>query len=89
LAYLPNKTLQRLVDRMPEAFLDGEIFNQPYTTLTGTPQTSMERLKEDSKSLIVNYLNDLVQLLDGNSRQRSELLRAASTLELLDQRLAV
>jgi hypothetical protein len=89
LAYIPSETLIRLVDKMPEEFLDDKVFTLPYMQIEVGNEETKKRLRRASVDKIVNYLRDIRTLLKGGaSTTKYELIRYSNTLSILEDRLA-
>ena len=89
LAYVPSETLIRLVDKMPEEFLDDKVFTLPYMQIEVGSEETKKRLRRASVDKIVNYLRDIRTLLKGGaSTTKYELIRYSNTLSILEDRLA-
>lgn len=88
LAYIPLETLIRLVDKMPEEFLDDKIFTLPYQQIGVGTEDAKRRLRRASVDKIVNYLRDIRSLLKGSGVvTKYELIRYSNTLSILEDRL--
>ncbi len=89
LAYVPMETLIRLVENMPEEFLDDKVFRLPYTRITIGDENARMRLRRIAQDKIVAYLKDVKTLLKGggSSQTKPELIRYANTLAILEDRL--
>lgn len=89
LAYVSTTILIRLVEGMPDKFLDGIVFRQPYLSIDFGHEGE-KRLRRMSLEKIVSYLKDVEALLQGGSATptKSELIRYANTLTILEGRLA-
>lgn len=89
LAFVPIETLIRLVENMPEEFLDDKVFRLPYTKIAIGDDNARSRLRRVAQDKIVSYLKDVKTLLKGggSSPTKPELIRYANTLEILEDRL--
>lgn len=88
LAYIPPETLIRLIDKMPEEFLDDKIFRYPYQQIDVGIAEAEKRLRRASVDKILNYLRDIRSLLKGSgSTTKYELIRYSNTLSILEDRL--
>ena len=91
LAYIPSETLIRLVEKMPEEFLDDNVFTLPYQKINVGTKDAKGRLRKASVEKIVSYLRDINSLLrgDGNTAryEKYELIRYSNTLSILEGRL--
>ena len=88
LAYIPLETLIRLVDKMPEEFLDERVFTLPYHGVNVGTEKVNERLRRHSVDKVLNYLRDIRSLLKGGeSITKHELIRYSNTLLILEDRL--
>ena len=88
LAYIASETLIRLVDKMPEEFLDDKVFTLPYRQIEVGSEETKKRLRRASVDKIVNYLRDIRTLLKGGgSTTKYELIRYSNTLSILEDRL--
>lgn len=82
--HTPPLYLVTLLESWPEAFMEGQVFTSPYTTLASS---SSKRL---SLARIVGYLNDVATLLSFQSPPNvSQLRRTQLSVHLLQQELAV
>jgi hypothetical protein len=89
LAYIASETLIRLVDQMPEEFLDDKVFTLPYRQIEVGGEDTKKRLRRASVDTIANYLRDIKTLLKGGgSTTKYELIRYSNTLSILEDRLA-
>ncbi|MCP4098165.1 MAG: hypothetical protein GY748_18185 [Planctomycetaceae bacterium] len=89
LAYISSETLIRLVDKMPEEFLDDKVFTLPYMQIEVGNEETKTRLRRASVDKIINYLRDIRTLLKGGaSTTKYELIRYSNTLSILEDRLA-
>lgn len=90
LAYIPVETLIRLVEEMPEEFLDGKVFRLPYSSIHVGDENTTSRLRRIALDKIIAYLKDTKTLLKGgeSTPSKSELIRYANTLTILEDRLA-
>lgn len=89
LAYIPSETLIRLIDKMPEEFLDAKVFTLPYQQIEVGSEEAKRRLRRASVDKIVNYLRDIRSLLKGGGNTtKYELIRYSNTLSILEDRLA-
>jgi len=89
LSYIASETLARLVEKMPEEFLDDKIFRLPYMQIEVGNEETKKRLRRTSVEKIVNYLRDIRTLLKGGvSTTKYELIRYSNTLSILEDRLA-
>lgn len=83
LLYVPPLFLVKLLESWPDAFMEGQVFTGPYTTLTSQ---SSKRL---SLARIVGYLNDVATLLTFQVPPSvAQLRRTRLSVELLQQELA-
>lgn len=90
LAYVPTETLIRLVEGLPEEFMDGKVFTLPYSDITVGDEATRSRLRRNALEKIVSYLKDIKTLLKGGGSKptKSELIRYANTLAILEDRIA-
>lgn len=87
-AYIPIETIIRLVDKIPEEFLDGKVFNLPYKKINLGAEDVNERLRKLSIEKIVNCLRDISSLLKVDPKTtKHELIRYSTTLSILEDRL--
>lgn len=86
LPFVGESLLKRLINKFPEEFMDGKVFDLPYATLTVGSEASRDRLKQNSLQVLMRYLNDVTDLLQpANARlNKYELLRYANTLVLFE-----
>ena len=90
LAYVATETLIRLVEELPEEFMDNRVFTLPYSDIAVGDEATRSRLRRNALEKIVSYLKDIKTLLkSGGSRPtKSELIRYANTLAILEDRIA-
>ncbi|MCP4607781.1 MAG: ATP-binding protein [Planctomycetes bacterium] len=89
LAYISPETLIRLVDKMPEEFMDDKAFTLPYSQIEVGSEEMRKRLRRASVDKILNYLRDIRTLLKGGgTTTKHELIRYSNTLSILEDRLA-
>jgi hypothetical protein len=89
LSYISEDTLFQLIEAMPEEFLDDKVFRLPYTKISFPDQLQNDRLRKISLEKVVSYLKDIKLLLrSGSKPSKSELIRYANTLRMLEDRLA-
>lgn len=90
LAYVPTETVIRLVERIPEEFMDGKVFTLPYSGIELGDEETKARLRRTVLDKVVTYLKDTKTLLRGGGAKptKSELIRYANTLAILEDRLA-
>lgn len=88
LAFVSNEALIRLVEGLPELFLDGKVFAMPYSEIRMSAEDATARLRQASLKAIINYLVDVASFI-GSSRALSkyELLRNSNTLAILEDRM--
>jgi len=84
LPYICDATVKRLIERMPEEFMDNKLFAQPYLQLKIGNESTCERLRKVSLDKILSYISDIVLLLQGAVNKKQELLRHANTLSILE-----
>ena len=84
LSYICDATVKRLIERMPEEFMDNKLFAQPYLQLKIGNESTCERLRKVSLDKILSYISDIVLLLQGAVNKKQELLRHANTLSILE-----
>jgi arsenate reductase-like glutaredoxin family protein len=84
LAYINNNSLVRLVNEMPEEFLDNKVFNLPYIQINIGDEATIGRIKATSLSKVTTYLRDVCNLFEGKSLNKYELIRFANTLSILE-----
>lgn len=88
LGYLPDKTVVRLIEKMPEAFMDGKIFNMKYQTLKIGDNDATNRLRAMTVETVLSYLQDVVFLIGGaKMAQKQELMRYSNTFTILENML--
>ena len=89
LAYIPPETLIRLVEELPEEFMDGNVFGLPYRKISVGDESARARLQRSALDKVVTYLKDLRALLKGggSAPSKSELIRYANTLAILADRM--
>lgn len=88
LAFISNDALIRVVEGLPETFLDGKVFSMPYLEIKMNADDATQRLRQASLKAIINYLLDVSSFI-GSSRSLSkfELLRNSNTLAILEDRI--
>ncbi|MGV2124017.1 ATP-binding protein [Agrobacterium vitis] len=88
LAFISNDALIRVVEGLPEIFLDGKVFSMPYLEIKMNADDATKRLRQASLKAIINYLLDVSSFI-GSSRSLSkfELLRNSNTLAILEDRI--
>jgi hypothetical protein len=85
LSFVANCTLRRLLSDFPSDFMDGKLFDQPYSDLNIGGDAMRERLRKNSLEKVNAYLSDVIILLQaGRNQGKQELLRYANTLNLLE-----
>ena len=87
LAYVPERSLPRLLAKFPEHLLDMKVFSLPYLAITLNDPMATERARNESLRRIQSYLEDVVSLLSSNLSKSSkdELRRASLSLALLQE----
>lgn len=87
IAYVSNEALVRIIESLPELFLDGKVFSMPYMEINMSAADATERLRQASAKSIVNYLSDVASFI-GSSRvfTKHELLRNSNTIAILEER---
>lgn len=89
LAFVTDKTIIRLIEAMPEDFLDGKLFDLPYSTINFADEDTNMRLRKVSIEKISSYLRDASSLLQGIKKlNKHELIRYSHTLSILESRIA-
>lgn len=85
-AFVPDVTVARLVKGMPDLFLDGHVFRQPYTTINLSDENMTRRLRATSVSVVVSYLVDAAAVVaEGQKFSKHEMIRYSKSLELLER----
>lgn len=80
--YLPASALVRLIERRPEAFLDGKVFRRPYLSLTDDGSRSLV------VSRLVGFIGDLALMEDHHPKLGIvELQRARLSCSLVEDEL--
>jgi hypothetical protein len=80
--YLPASCLVRLIERRPEAFLDGKVFRRPYLSLTDDGSRSLV------VSRLVGFIGDLALMEDHHPKLGMiELQRARMSCSLVEEEL--
>lgn len=88
LSFVAERTIIRLIQAMPEEFLDNRLFDLPYMTINFSNSDTNMRLKNASLEKIVSYLKDVMLLLQGAKQlTKHELIRNANTLAILEARM--
>jgi len=88
LSFVTEGAIIRLIQAMPEEFLDGKLFDLPYMTINFPNSDTNTRLKNASLEKIVSYLKDATLLLQGAKQlTKHELIRNANTLAILEARM--
>ena len=86
LAYVPDATLVRFIERFPEMFFDDKVFVQPYESICcGDNEPLTKDLRRRSVSVVTGYLRDLASLVSGGhkSLSKQELVRFSNSIMLL------
>lgn len=86
LAYVPDTTLVRFIERFPEEFFDDKVFVQPYMAIYCKDNEPLTKdLRRRSVSVVTGYLRDLASLVSGGhkSLSKQELLRFSNSISLL------
>lgn len=86
LAYVPDAAIRRLILKLPEEFLDGKVFSQPYSTINNIGSEQMSnRIRQNSVDKIVAYMSDVIAMRQGTrTPSKNELIRYSNTLTLLE-----
>lgn len=85
LEYVPDATIRRLISAMPEEFLDGHIFDQPYASIKGISEQMLSRVRQNSVEKVVAYISDVIAMRQGTRNpSKNELIRFSNTLTLLE-----
>ena len=72
---------------MPDVFLDGHVFSQPYANIDFKNEQMTVRLRRSSVNIVTAYLSDAVALLScGSQLNKQELIRYSKSLDLLEGR---
>lgn len=88
LAYLPDETVARLIEKMPDAFMDGKVFKAQYQSLKIGDEDATSRLKAQTVAMILSYLKDVIFLVGGaKTAQKQELMRYSNTFTILENML--
>lgn len=86
-AFIPDATIARFVMGMPDVFLDGHVFAQPYANIDFKNEQMTVRLRRSSVNIVTAYLSDAVALLScGSQLNKQELIRYSKSLDLLEGR---
>ena len=89
LAYIPDQTVVRLIEKMPESFMDGKVFNAKYQSLKIGDAETTNRLRAVTLETILSYLKEVVYFIgSAKAAQKQELMRYANTLTMLEGMLA-
>lgn len=84
-AFVPDCSIARFVREMPERFMDGNVFTQPYSTIKFENASMTERLRRSSVGIVTAYLADAAALLAaGTQMSKQELIRYCKSLDLLE-----
>ncbi len=84
-AFVPDVSIARFVKELPELFLDGNIFSQPYSSIDFSNTEMTTRLRRSSVAIVTAYLSDAAALLSGGSQMsKQELIRYCKSLDLLE-----
>lgn len=84
-AFIPDVTIARFVKELPELFLDGNVFSQPYSSIDFANIEMTTRLRRSSVAIVTAYLSDAAALLSGGSQMgKQELIRYCKSLDLLE-----
>jgi hypothetical protein len=90
LDHVPPRTLARLVDRFPEALLDGKLFRMPFKKIQLSDTKATERARAEALKRLLSYLEDAIGLASGSLTRadKDELGRAAYSLAFLERMIA-
>ena len=86
LAYVPDATLVRFIERFPNLFFDDKVFTQPYEKIHHDGNEALTNdLRRRSVAVVTGYLRDLASLVSGGHKNPSkqELLRFSNSIALL------
>lgn len=86
-AYVPHRTIARLIKAFPEELLDGKALKQPYTSIDLGDEDATRRLRDQSVDDIVSYIRDMCALITSAGLSKHELVRHMNTLTLLGDRV--
>lgn len=88
LSYVSSATVIRLIQSMPEDFLDGKLFDFHYENIKLSDPDTNDRLKKASLEKIIAYVKDAsLVLLESKQLTKHELIRNANTLTILEDRM--
>jgi len=88
LSFVPDATVVRLISSMPEEFLDGRLFDLPYSAINFQSEDVNSRLRKASLEKIVSYVKDASILMQGGrTLSKHELIRNSNTLSILESRM--
>jgi hypothetical protein len=80
--YVPASALVRLIERRPDAFLDGRVFQRRYSTLTDETARSL------GLSRVTNLVNEIALMADHTPRlEVEEMLRMRLSCDLVEREL--
>lgn len=90
--YCPPSFFPTLVREWPGVFMDGAFWVIPYAEVYAASDEAADRIRDETADRMGNYLSDVVWLVDrlgtggdGGPNYKSQLIRAAHSLDLLDQ----
>lgn len=92
LAYVPYRTLLRLIENFPEELFDGSVFAAPYTSLSLTDPQATERARVESKERVISFLKDALWVLGQTgyvsvSQGKDELSRCGHSISFLSREI--
>lgn len=87
LTFVSPMTIVHFVEAMPELFLDGKVFSQPYETISIPSDPALTGdLRRKSVEKVTIYLRDLASLMTGGqSLTKEELVRYSNSIDLLQR----
>lgn len=88
LPHVTDDIIIRLLQAMPEEFLDGKLFDLPYMKIKFLSVETNLRLKNAALDKIVSCLKDALIILQAtNSSTKTELIRNSISLKMLELRI--
>jgi Histidine kinase-, DNA gyrase B-, and HSP90-like ATPase len=87
LSFVPKSSVLRIFSKYPSDILDNKLFCYPYDNIPIDDVDMKARIKKQNIEKLISYLKDVVSLLEGDNKNRNEILRLASTLRILEGKL--
>ena len=85
IAFVPPKTLYRLIERFPDDVFDGKVLQSPYSSIHLQDEKATERTRNEAKDRVLSFVKDALRIISGyNQRiQKNELARASLSVDFL------